>query len=139
MNDFKDELLLEKNNFGSNASRKKLEALAQTIQNIIIIERGTYPNQPELGVGIENYQFEFSDDITMNELKSSISNQIERFIPNNDIVDFEINTIKNKSNRSVLFIQFLVSGNDEYQSVYTLNLVFGKDRDNSNIISKIYL
>ena len=77
---FGKELYLDENNFGQPYELNNLEGLAQTIQNIIIIEKGTYPNTPNFGVGISNYLFELLDNITLSELTNSINNQISTYI-----------------------------------------------------------
>jgi phage baseplate assembly protein W len=134
---FEPELLLAKSVYNTTAMRENLEALAQTIQNILIVETGTYPNQPELGVGIENYQFEFLDNITLTELKEKIDNNLKKFIPTYLTIDFDVDLIKNNVGKNVLFFSFLVSGNQEYTSVGQINMLFGKD--NGKVLSRILL
>jgi hypothetical protein len=137
---FKDELLLAKSVFNTNAVRTKLEALAQVLQNIIIYEPGTFPNQPELGVGIENYQFEFLDDKTMTELKTNIDNQIQKFIPSDIKVEPSIETLLNELGKKILVISFRVDGLDRRSNtVSEINMLFGKDKTNRKILSKIIL
>ncbi|AMS01316.1 base plate wedge subunit [Bacillus phage AR9] len=136
---FKSELLLEKSIYNTNAERKDLEALAQTIQNLMIIEQGTYPNQPELGVGIENYQFEFIDDQLKQELKEKVDNQISKFIPTNIGIQFDLDTVDNDRGSKILVFTFIVSRdiqttNDPDQ----ITIIFGR-QSNKKVISKIIL
>jgi hypothetical protein len=136
---FKDELLLAKSVYNTNAVRTKLEALAQVLQNIIIYETGTFPNQPELGVGIENYQFEFLDDRTMSELKTKIDDQINKFIPSDIRVEPKVEAIMNELGKKILVISFRVSGLDNTNTDSEINMLFGKDKTNRKVISKIIL
>jgi RNA binding exosome subunit len=137
---FKDELLLAKSVYNTNAVRKNLEALAQVLQNIIIYEPGTFPNQPELGVGIESYQFEFLDEKTMTELKSRIDNQISKFIPSDIKIEPKVDTLMNELGKRILVISFRVNGLDNRADSYSeINMLFGKDKSNRKIISKILL
>lgn len=136
---FKDELLLAKSVFNTNAVRTKLEALAQVLQNIMIYEPGTFPNQPELGVGIENYQFEFLDDKTMSDLKSSIDNQINKFIPSDIKVEPKVESLLNELGKKILVVSFMITGLEDSNRPSEINMFFGKDKTNKKIISKIIL
>lgn len=137
---FKDELLLMKSVYNTNATRKNLEALAQTIQNIIIFERGTYPNQPDLGLGIENYQFEFLDDKTIYELRNGLDTQIQQFIPTSIKIDFNIDILENDLGKKVLFFNFKVTNLTSYSDTTDeINMLFGTNTDNTRVISKIIL
>jgi hypothetical protein len=136
---FKDELVLAKSIYNTNEVRKELEALAQVIQNLIIIEPGTYPNDPSMGVGIEGYQFEFLDAKTISDLRDKIDSQIKRFIPTDITIDFNVETIKNELGKNVLLFTFLVSGNPNYQRVSQINMLFGKNKDNGKVMSKIII
>jgi phage baseplate assembly protein W len=136
---FKDELLLERNVYNTGASRTDLEALAQTLQNLLIIEPGTYPNQPELGVGIQNYEFEFLDDITLNELKSNIDKQITKFLPNNFYVEFDVSTVTNELNKQVLVITFNVTADATLKQTSEITMLFANNKDTNKIISKIII
>jgi len=136
---FDDELLLAKSIYNTTAKREGVEALAQTIQNLMFVEPGTYPNQPNLGVGIENYEFEFLDSATMYDLKEKVDANIKKFINTYYHIDFDVDTIKNSLGKNVLFFIFSVSDNDSYTSVSQINILFGKDKDNNKVISKIIL
>jgi phage baseplate assembly protein W len=135
---FEPELLLAKSVYNTNAQREHVEALAQTIQNIMIVETGTYPNQPQLGVGIENYEFEFLDNQTLTELKEKVDGNLKKFIPTFLTVNFEVDTIQNNMGKNILFFSFLVSDNNNYYGTSQINMLIGKE-DNGKVISKILL
>lgn len=82
---FRKELLMDINDFQKPAYRSNLEALAQTIQNIILIDPGTYPNDPNFGCGISYYLFEFNDSVTITELQSKIDEQITKYALHPDV------------------------------------------------------
>ena len=95
---FRDELLLDEDSFYKPARRNNLEALAQTIQNLLIIEKGTYPNDPNLGVGIANYMFDLADNITITKIESEIKDQIVTYIAHQFVtVDVNVSTYKAKN------------------------------------------
>lgn len=135
---FRDELLLDGNSFKEPKKLEDLEALAQTIQNIIIINPGTYPSDPRLGVGIGNYLFEFMDSITINEITSNIEKQIDMFVVHPDIsVNVSVKELNSSVSSSVkgLYIEIsLYSIEDE--NATSINLVVAGNTSTKKIISK---
>ena len=82
---FRNEPLLAIDLFHKPMVRSDLEALAQTIQNLILINPGTMPNDPLFGVGIERYLFELMNDTTLSEIKNNIEDQISKYIVHDDV------------------------------------------------------
>lgn len=139
VDDFKDELLLSKDEFNQPEIRKDMLALAQVIQNLLIIEKGTYPNQPKLGIGIKNYLFEFIDYITLSNLEEEIKDQISEFIPNNYIIDLKADVITSKNNKTVLGILFYITELGTNKIEKNFLIIMDKEKKTNNIISKIIL
>lgn len=131
---------MAKDNFQKPAIRENLEALAQTIQNIILIEPGTYPNDPNFGCGISNYLFEFNDQTTINEIQSNIDSQISKYAvhPNItvqssvststamsgrmnilviDVNIFDTKTTNTNNETEALNLSYLFAGNTETKAV----------------------
>lgn len=77
---FRTELLLDDTPYQTENSFKNKEALAQTIQNLLVLHKGNMPNDPDMGVGISDYVFELEDLETMRELESIIKDQIGKYI-----------------------------------------------------------
>lgn len=143
---FKKELLIDIDIFKKPIELEGLNALAQVIQNLIIIEPGTYPNQPELGVGISNYLFEFLDDLTARDLKNNIDNQIARFINFGDAeITSEIKVSNSNGKTNTLLITIVIENlnaqfslNDENRYL-GFNLLFGVNNNTNKLVSKIVL
>ena len=116
-----------------------LMALAQTIQNLLLTEQGTYPNQPDLGIGISNEQMELLDQTTIDELKDKIDNQIEKFIPTNYSIQTVVNTqnINALSNQKVLVCGFVIK-DTKATEVDAFNIIFALDRKKT-LFSKIII
>lgn len=66
------------------------KAIVQQVQNLLFIKPGTYPNDPELGIGIEDEQFEMADDNYLNDLKNRIDMQIDKFIVTDYLIETRI-------------------------------------------------
>lgn len=129
---------LDKNN---NISEEKI-ALAQTVQNLCLIEPGTYPNNPDLGLGIENYEFEFLDNTTINRLKTELEEQISKFIITKYVINSNILTTK-YGNKNLLIVAIKIADDNNDGENYTendepINIVFGKD-NKKKILSQIIL
>lgn len=134
-NNIGNELILEQNNFHRLEMRTNLHALAQLIQNICFIEKGTYPNQPNLGVGIENYVFEKADEGTLATLEEEISSQIEKFIPNNYIITTNVEK-KNIKNFFSLLLTFTIK-DTENDIETTFGMIFGRNQKSQKVVSKL--
>lgn len=66
------------------------EAMARVILNLLYLKPGTYPNSPEMGVDITQYQFEFLDSTTISEIEANINNQIQTYLADSVIGYVEI-------------------------------------------------
>jgi len=132
---FKDELLLTKDDFNQPKTIKNLEALAQTIQNLMFIEKGTFPNQPLMGIGIENYEFEFIDSITLMDLQDNINNQIKTYIPTDEYISCKVSTITNSEKKNVVFINFTVKESKTGDSSFIIAFV----KYSKKVLSKIII
>jgi len=78
--ELKQEFYLKINDFQKIDTIEGLYALARLIQTLCILEPGSYPNHPEMGVGIANFKFEYADEQTLGEIKSRIETQISKYI-----------------------------------------------------------
>lgn len=132
---FKNELVLEKNSFNTMTIREDKTALAQVIQNLLFIEKGTYPNQPELGIGIENYLFEKIDKGTCSVLKDNIKEQIEKFAPSEYLIDVQVESKIINSNVALL-ISFSIKDTSEMTDT-RFGVLVGKSEKTKKTISKL--
>ena len=134
---FKNELVLEKSNFNTMTMREDKTALAQVIQNLLFIEKGTYPNQPELGVGIENYLFEKMDNGTCSSLADAIKEQIENFAPSKYIVDVNVEG-KLVNGNTTLVIAFSIKDTNEMTDT-RFGVLVGKSEKTKKTITKLII
>lgn len=92
---FRSEPVLALDLFHKPLLRENLEALAQTIQNILLIAPGTLPNDPLFGVGLERYLFEILNENTMSTLRDTIEEQLSRYVVHEDItVNVDVKPLK---------------------------------------------
>jgi len=137
---FKKEILLAEDGLFSQTYREDLEAYAQVIQNILIIEKGTYPNMPDLGIGIKNYLFEIYSSELVTELESEIRKQTRTYAPVNGIeLDIDIN-YENK----ILYIKFSIyreDGTDIIKNEQSLSfyLLYGLQESTNILKSKLII
>lgn len=143
---FKSELFLDVDMFNKPVVMTDLEALAQVIQRLVLIEKGTYPNHPDIGVGISNYLFEIADTSTLNDIEYEINNQIEKFIDVSEInidvkcsMEKSTNRVNNKTD-NILVIQFFItrlnSINTDTESFY---IYASTNKTNKKTITEIVI
>ena len=68
----KKELGLSTNVFNKATEYQGKTAWFQLILNLIFLRPGTYPSIPNMGVGLQDYEYEYIDDV-----KDNIRNKIE--------------------------------------------------------------
>lgn len=84
------EYLLSTTSFNEPKIVTGKEAVATMISRIIMLEPGTNPLHPTMGVGLASkYRFLSSSTIETS-LKNDISNQIEQFLPDYQLVNVEL-------------------------------------------------
>jgi phage baseplate assembly protein W len=123
------------------------EAVARMIQNILVTKPGTYPNNPDFGVGIENYLFDLATQSLKSELNANITNQMTKWL-NKDLINTNISTkqeiefLRSSDNKYITVAIFFTvydenpKGNSEE---YKLSLFYTGDSSNNKIISKLDL
>ena len=126
---FRNEPILAIDLFHKPMVRSDLEALAQTIQNLILINPGTMPNDPLFGIGIERYLFELMNDNTLSEIKNNIEDQISKYIVHDDVtVNVEVKPVGTSSksiNALGVSVQLSPSSSNGIESTSNDNLEIG--------------
>ena len=135
----KQEFILNLDNYGKVMSVNGLYSLARLIQTLFLIIPGSYPNHPDMGIGIQNYKFEFLDDITLNNIKQNAEDQIKRYIPNNLISDIEVQKLDDKNSKNVNSIGVLINLTENIDNTNNLIITFENLGQNGNIISDFYI
>lgn len=135
---FNKELLLGFTNFYQQADYSDMHALAKLFQNIIIFKQGNFPNQPELGVGIEDYLFEIITDELLNELQQKIVSQCNRFAPTEYSYEVKVEKLKDEKNKTSLAIYFYLSKYSKDNNEPTIGILMQGMPDKS-VLSQIYL
>ena len=102
----KDELTFDFNDFQVPKVEEKLYSLAQLILNLLLTQPGMYPDMPDLGINIAQYQFEFLDSSTIYNIQRQIRDQIDKYLPNNNID--KIVVLKSEKDNNVLIIGFSI-------------------------------
>ena len=84
------EYLMSVNKINEPVVETKQRAIALLLLRLILLEPGSDPLHPEMGVGITKYRFSVN---TLEELRSRIDDQISTYLP--DFLASEINIVIN--------------------------------------------
>lgn len=105
--EFGKELYLSTNR---NDITSEEEAIVQCIQNLCFIKPGTYPNDPDLGMGIEDEQFELIDDTYISKFKNKLDRLINIYIPTDYYIETRVSFkhVNAVSSQKVLIIEVFV-------------------------------
>lgn len=132
---FKKEVELNENGIFGQAFKENLLAYAQVVQNIIIIEPGTYPNHPDLGVGIERYLHEHFTTALKNEISTKINNQISKFAP----VAKSLTSVKVEFIKKILYINIEISSTDNEEDIVSFSILYGIQQQTNLLKSRLII
>lgn len=143
---FKKDITLNINNFNKLNYITDREALARMLQHIVITKKGTYPNNPDFGVGIEDYAFERADSATINEILENVNYQISKWITkeNGLYINTDIKFYKSPENKNyvTLILFFEVTRDqdnlkDYNDDDYVITMFVSQNSRNRQILSQI--
>ena len=89
------EYLLSVDDFSNPQVVEGKSAIALLLTRIILLEPGSDPLHPEMGIGIKNYRFNNNKDALL-ELKKIINRQLNIFLPNFQGSDVSLSFTKDK-------------------------------------------
>jgi hypothetical protein len=140
----KKEFFLDIDDYGECASYEGLFAIAKLLQTLFLLIPGTYPNHPEMGIGLTEYQFEFMDDETKNELQFKANRQIGKYLPTYKIMGVTISFVKDDATGKQNTLSVLVNiANDDTGDVLdamnSMVLTFEQLGKTGKIVSKLYI
>lgn len=112
---------------------KEEEAIVQTIQNLCFIKPGTYPNDPDLGLGIEDEQFELIDALYLDNFKNKLDTLIEKYIVTDYVIDTRVTFkyVNVVTSQKVLIIEIFVGPYDHDMS--KIDLLFTRMPENNKL------
>ena len=129
------------NAFKTSYDYEKAFAVAKRLQTLVLMEPGTLPNLVDCGLGIRTYLFNFRDSTTINTINSKIQDQVQKYMPNNNIqsVEAEFFVDKSGSQKSIV-IKAVLFDSSNNELARQIAVTFQKPIGFSDkIISDIYL
>lgn len=93
--------------FGMNAFNKPqeysgTEAWAHLIVDLCMYDKGNFPSNPDIGVGIGRYDFSREED--RNKLLAAIRDQVSRFLPDIPVQSISIDTGNGRAGSIILYL-----------------------------------
>ena len=76
----KTECLSDINGFNNPAELSGKNAWIQQILHLLFLKKGSYPSNPDLGIGLQTYDYTFIDN-AIPKLQDEIVNQIRTYFP----------------------------------------------------------
>lgn len=106
------EYFLGTNEFNRPSVWTDIDATYVLLIRLILLEPGTYPNHPRMGVGlVSRYRYAKAEEL--NNLKDDIQDQITTYLPQFSSIDVELTLTNTKD----LYIQIIING-IAYELVY---------------------
>ena len=124
------------NEYGKLKEYTGANAAVLAIRNIILTKKGNFPLSPSLGLDIENYQFDFLDQTTVNQLKADLLSQINTFVPSLENVSVQVEIVEGNDEYPGNAIGIMVSAIGENEKLNASFLVT-HDNENVNVFSEL--
>lgn len=99
----KKELGLSTNVFNKATEYQGKTAWFQLILNLIFLRPGTYPSIPNMGVGLQDYEYEYIDDVKDN-IRNKIEEQVKLFLPDVPLTSVEVTSIDYEGKTILLIV-----------------------------------
>ena len=99
----KKELGLSTNVFNKATEYQGKTAWFQLILNLIFLRPGTYPSIPNMGVGLQDYEYEYIDDVKDN-IRNKIEEQVNMFLPDVPLASVEVTSVEYEGKTILLIV-----------------------------------
>ena len=103
-------------NNGDITIKSDIEAVKQSVKNLILTSRGERPFQPNLGSGVRGLLFELGDAFTALELQEEIQYTLDNFEPRVSVLDIRV-TDELDANRFKIQIYFTLVSTGQQENV----------------------
>ena len=99
----KKELGLSTNVFNKATEYQGKTAWFQLILNLIFLRPGTYPSIPNMGVGLQDYEYEYIVDVKDN-IRNKIEEQVNLFLPDVPLASVEVTSVEYEGKTILLIV-----------------------------------
>lgn len=132
-----NELTFEVDDYMQPKVVTNLEQIARRIQNLVLMKKGTMPNNYDMGVDINSYRMEYKNENTLSAIRTEVSNQIAKYLPGIPTNTMEI-IFKHEDYATLVYIGF-----DFKDTIIAKNVILqfelNKTSQSSRVISEIYI
>lgn len=102
-------------------NQTKEESIRSQLIHLILTPKGQRLRNPEFGTDLIKYVFEANDDITWENLKSEIREQVFRYVPQANIDDLKV--IHNTEEKNSIYLEIDYSLTDNGQKIINKTLI----------------
>lgn len=122
----KQELSLSINSFDNPTNLLGVKAWSQLMLNLTFLRKGTYPSQPEMGIDIQSYEYEYLDE-AVQQLAGEILDQQQKYLPDIPLIDVTVTTTEYKGSPVLLINYIFREDNRNVASAVAIDMA-SKDR-----------
>lgn len=112
------------NNYNRPKVLTELESYVNDILMLLFGKPGFYPSIPTLGMDIKKYLYMFEDEINVEEIKSTLAEQCDEFLP--ELQSGEFDVINSQYNGNTLLIFKLPIINDLNKNSVAIGITTNK-------------
>jgi hypothetical protein len=103
-------------------------AVMLAVKNLLLGAPGNWPFDPDMGIDIEQYQFEFADSTSLNKIKRKVNSQINKYIPSDSGITTNITLVEDTTNSHMYQLKISVAGYvNTIDKNIEIHMLVGKD------------
>lgn len=134
----KKEFLWTFNGFKQPEYKENLDSISRMFITLLFLEKGSYPDSPKMGIGIQNYQFELMNDRTLDKMKEEIEEQVNIYLPNIYMQNLIVKKLKNSNNKSIgIGMEIASSGLEMNEEFGRFFLLLEQLPDSRDVVSQV--
>ena len=91
------------------------EGVKSRVLHVIFTPKGQKLRDPNFGTDLIKFIFSQKDDLTINEIKTEITNQLMKYVPEVEFKDIRIYTSENNENELIVSIDYGVKNGNKME------------------------
>lgn len=140
VDDIKKETNFEIDSFNRGQEFSKLESIARRLRTLILSEKGTNPNNSDIGVGIEMYLMDIMSPSLISEITSEIQQQIVKYFEEKELIkSIKIENLENKYQNFEKTLGIMIYLTEEVDDKDRMILLFSKNENEIKVVEKLIL
>jgi phage baseplate assembly protein W len=101
-------------------NQTEADKIKSELLHIILTPKGQRLRDPNFGTNLTRFIFEPNDEITYDKIREEITNQVMRYLPGVEFIDFSFYTREEEETEIIVAIDYSVKTNNNEKEITTI-------------------